>query len=124
MRYQIALVTMAALMAVQALAADLNGKWKGAMPSRDGNARDISFQFQADGGNLTGSFIGPMGREIAIKDGKVSGDSISFSVSLELNGNFVKIGYTGKLSGEELSMKMQREGASRSVEFTLKRAGA
>ncbi len=124
MRNLVALVTIAAALAIPAVAADIDGKWNGAMPSRDGNPREVSFQFKAEGAKLTGHFIGPMGREIAIQDGKVAGDSISFSVSLDFNGNMVKIGYTGKLSGGDLKMKMQREGASRSVEFTLKRAGA
>jgi hypothetical protein len=124
MRHLVALVTATAWLAVSATAADVNGKWKGAMPSRDGNAREVSFQFKAAGANLTGNFIGSMGREIEIKDGKVTGDSISFSLSLEFNGNMVKVNYTGKFSGDDLNMKMQREGAPRSVEFTLKRAGA
>ena len=112
------------VLAIPATAAEIDGKWKGAMSSRDGNAREVAFQFKAEGAALTGNFIGPMGREIAIQDGKVSGDSISFSVSLEFNGSMVKIGYAGKLSGGELNMRMQREAASRSVEFTLKRAGS
>lgn len=123
MRHLITLVTLAALSAIPVLSADVSGKWKGAMPSRDGNSREVVFQFQSDGPKLNGNFIGPMGREIAIADGKVSGDSISFSVSVDFNGSMVKIGYTGKLTGEDLNMRMQREGASRSVEFTLKRAG-
>ena len=124
MRHLVALVTTTALLAISAMAADVNGKWKGAMPSRDGNAREVSFQFKTDGANLTGNFMGPMGREINIKDGRVAGDSISFSLSLEFNGSMVKVNYTGKFSGDDLNMKMQREGAPRSVEFTLKRAGA
>ena len=124
MRHLVTLATMVALLALPAFGADFNGKWKGAMPSRDGNSREAAFQFHAIGATLTGNFTGPMGREIEIKDGKVVGDSISFSVSLDLNGNMTKINYTGKLAGEDLNMRMQREGASRSVEFTLKRAGA
>ena len=122
MRNLVALVTIAAALAIPAMAADIDGKWKGAMPSRDGNTREVAFQFKAEGGNLTGNFIGPMGREIEIKDGKVSGDAISFSVSLEFNGSMVKIGYTGKISAGDLNMRMLRDGASRSVEFTLKKA--
>lgn len=124
MRHWGALVIAAALLALPAMAADVSGKWKGAMPSRDGKSREVSFQFKADGAKLMGNFIGPMGREVAINEGKVTGDSIWFSVSVDFNGSMVKINYSGKLVGEELNMKMQREGAPRSVEFTLKRVGA
>lgn len=124
MKNLFAMVVLAAVLAVPATAAGIDGKWKGAMPSRDGNTREVVFQFKAEGANLSGNFVGPMGREIAIKDGKISADSISFSISLDFNGSMVKIDYTGKLSGEDLNMRMQREGASRSVEFALKRAGS
>ena len=124
MKRLFALSAITALLAIPAMAADFNGKWKGAMPSRDGNSREVVFQFKTDGTNLTGNFIGPMGREVEIKDGKVSGASISFNVSLDFNGSMVKITYSGISSGEDLNMKMQREGVPRSVEFTLKRAGA
>ena len=123
MRDLVAVLTIAAVLSIPAMADGIDGKWKGAMPSRDGNSREAAFEFKAEGSTLTGNFIGPMGREIAIKDGKISGDSIAFSVSLDFNGSMVKIGYTGKLSGGDLNMRMQREGASRSVEFTLKRSG-
>ena len=115
---------MAAMLAVPALAADFDGKWKGTMPSRDGNAREVSFLFHSEGAALTGNFIGPMGREVAISDGKIEGEALSFSVSVDFNGSMVKIRYNGKLSGEDLTMKMQREGATRSVEFSLKKAGS
>jgi hypothetical protein len=123
MRNLISFATLVGILAIPAMAAGIDGKWKGEMPSRDGNAREVSFQFKAEAAKLTGHFMGPMGREIPIQDGRVSGDSISFFISLDFNGNMVKIGYTGKLSSGNLNMKMQREGASRSVEFTLKRAG-
>jgi hypothetical protein len=42
---------------------------------------------------------------------------------MEFNGTAVKLLYSGKLAGEGLAMKMQREGAPRSVEFTLKKSG-
>ncbi len=115
---------LAAMLAVPALAADFNGKWKGALPSRDGNTRDVAFLFHVEGGKLTGQFMGPMGREVAISDGKVEGDAISFAVSLDFNGSMVKVRYSGKLAGEDLKMTMQRDGVARAVEFSLKRAGS
>jgi len=115
------LIAGIALMAVQALAADINGDWKGTMPSRDGNSRRVSFHFKASGATLTGSFMGPMGHDVEISGGKVTEHGVAFDVAMDFNGSMVKIHYTGKFSGDELKMKMQRQGASRSVEFALKK---
>lgn len=113
---------LAIVFALSAFGADLTGKWKGSMPGRDGNAREISFQFKADGPKLTGSMMGPMGNEIAISDGKVEGPDVSFKVVIEFNGNAMSLNYTGKLEGEDLKLKMQREGAPRAMEMMLKKA--
>lgn len=117
------LVTTLAL-ALSAFGADLTGKWKGSMQGRDGNAREISFQFKADAGKLTGSMTGPMGNEVEISDGKVDGQNLSFKVVLEFNGNAMSLNYTGKLEGDDLKLKMQREGAPRAMEMMLKKAGS
>jgi hypothetical protein len=119
---RLAVLTLA--LALSAFSADLTGKWKGSMPGRDGNAREISFTFKADGAKLTGSMMGPMGNEVAISDGKVEGQDVSFKVVLEFNGNAMSLNYTGKLDGDDLRLKMQREGAPRAMEMSLKKAGS
>lgn len=103
-----------------ALAADVTGKWTGEVQGRNG-PRPINFTLKADGDKLTGKILGMGGRETDITDGKVNGDEISFTVVNEFNGNTVKILYSGKVSGDELKMKSQREGGDRTQEFTAKR---
>ena len=115
---------LAVLMVTPAMAADVNGRWKGSMPGREGNARDVSFDFKAGGAKLDGKFIGPQGRSIDITDGKIEGDNLSFKVALEFNGASFQMSYSGKLAGDEIQMKVVREGAPRAAEFTLKRAGS
>ena len=105
-------------------AADISGKWAGDVPGRGGDMTPMTFTFQVDGDKLTGSMTGPQG-EVPLQDGKVSGDQIAFSTTLDFGGNTVKIIYKGTLSGEQLKMTRQREGGSGQVrEFTLKRAGS
>ncbi len=111
---------MLALVSVS-FAADVTGTWKGQRPGRDGNMMDVTFTFKADGEKLTGSTT-MRNNEIPISDGKISGDDISFVVKMEFGGNSMKMNYTGKVSGNEIKMKSQREGADRTVEFTLKRS--
>ena len=60
-----------------ALAADVTGKWTAQVPSRQGGPRSKAFNFKADGDKLTGTISGRQG-DIAIADGKISGDTICF----------------------------------------------
>ena len=103
-------------------AAVIDGTWTGQMTGRNGTPRDMSFTFKADGEKLTGTMLGPMGREMEIREGKIAGDEISFVIFLQFGDAPVKMSYSGKLSGDELKMKVQREGAPRSTEFALKKA--
>src|SRR5215468_10721997 len=61
-----------------AAAGDVNGKWKAEFTSPDGTPRVNTFTFKADGAKLTGAVAGSQD-ETPIKDGKISGDEISFS---------------------------------------------
>ena len=57
--------------------------------------------------------------EIPIADGKVDGDNISFSVTLDI-GMPLKLTYTGVVSGNELKVKGDAGGMP--FEFVLKKA--
>jgi hypothetical protein len=104
--------------------ADVSGKWSGDVPGRGGDMTPTTFTFKTEGDKLTDSMTGPQG-EVPLQDGKVSGDLITFSTTLDFGGNTVKILYKGMLSGDQIKMTRQREGGSGQVrEFTLKRAGS
>ena len=74
------------------LAADISGKWKADYTSPDGTARTSTFDFKVDGANLTGKLISARG-DAEIKDGKIKGDEVSFTVIRNFNGDDVKITY-------------------------------
>jgi hypothetical protein len=113
----IGLVTLSA-----AFAADVSGKWTAEVQGRNGQSRTVNLNLKADGDKLTGTMSGFQGRENPISDGKVSGDDISFVVSAETPNGVMKTTYTGKIAGDEIKMKGQREGSDRTMEFTAKRA--
>jgi hypothetical protein len=119
------LALLSCLLAVAAFAADVTGKWTAEVPGRDGAARTITMNLKADGDKLTGTVGSPMG-ETDITDGRVDGDTVSFTIVREMNGNSVKINYTGKVSGDEIQFKMQPAGGGggrgSGREFTAKRA--
>jgi len=109
-------------MALCAQAADITGKWSGDVPGRGGATAPGTFTFKADGEKLSGAFAGAQG-ELPVQEGKVSGNQISFSTTIDAGGNSIKILYKGTLNGDQLKMTREREGSGQPVEFTLKRAG-
>jgi hypothetical protein len=105
--------------AAPALAHDVDGKWSGTVSTPMGDI-PVAYEFKADGANLTGSTTGPDGGQIAIKDGKVDGNTISFGVTLDFGGMALDLTYKGVVSGGEI--KMTGEFAGMPFEFTVKKA--
>jgi hypothetical protein len=93
------------------------------VPGREGQTRDVTYNFKVDGGKLTGTYTGFGGQERPIENGKVAGDTISFTSKVEFNNNSFVINYTGKVSGDEIKFTSKREGGEgQTREFTAKRA--
>jgi hypothetical protein len=114
---------MMALTPVTALAAtDVSGTWTGDLKTPDGSTGfAISFTFKQDGAKLTGSVQGPQGDPIAISDGKIDGDKVTFTVAF----NGMTISHTGTLNstGDEIKLTSKTDsGDFPGGEMTLKRA--
>ena len=106
-------------LAASALAADVDGKWTGSVSTPNGDFPQ-AFTFKADGAVLTGSMTGLDGMEVAIKDGKIDGNTITFSVSLDFGGMPFQLSYKGVLSGDE--MKVQGDAMGMPFDFVLKKS--
>jgi hypothetical protein len=91
-----------------AWAADVTGKWVAQVPGRQGT-NETTFNFKVDGDQLTGTVSSQMGDQ-PISEGKVSGDDISFVVTLSFGGNEIKLLYKGKVSGDEIKFTRERQG--------------
>jgi hypothetical protein len=125
------------------MAADITGKWIAEQPGRNGGPpRQTTFDLKASGATLTGTMTGGMGgggrkggggggggggaapqaREIS--DGKVDGNNISFTVKVDFNGQTMVSKYEGTLSGDELKLKVNRDGPNgpTTTEMTAKRS--
>ena len=113
-----ALVLGFLLLAVSAFAADVDGKWSGTISTPNGDFPQ-TFTFKAEGAALSGSLEFMPGMAIPIADGKVDGNNISFSVTLDFGMPF-QLTYTGVVSGNELKLKGDAGGMP--FEFVLKRA--
>ena len=117
-RIALGLLALMALTVMVAAAASVDGKWIGTSQGRDGKAREMTFNFKTDGGNLTGTVSSRMGdREIS--EGKVTGDEISFVVKFTMGDREMKALYKGKVAGDEIQFTVQR--GERSSEMTAKR---
>jgi hypothetical protein len=109
---------LAAALAISAFAADVTGKWKTSFTTPDGTTRENILNLKADGNKLTGTLESQRGNA-EIQEGKIDGDSISFVVVRNFQGNEVKVTYKGAVSGDEIKLKMGF--GEREVEMTAKR---
>jgi len=103
------------LLAGVAVAADIDGKWTGEIV---GQSMQISFTFKAEGTTLTGVHI-VNGQETPIKNGKIEGNNISFTVTLDMGGE-TEIPHKGTLSGDQIKMTYEMMGQP--GEILVKRA--
>ena len=114
-------------------AASIDGKWvaevKGKANKKKGGGEQITtitFDLKSSGSALTGTVEGGGGRKagaMQIADGKIDGDSFSFTtVQRGRKGKAdQKSTWKGTLQGDELRGDRSRDGARRGTPFTAKR---
>lgn len=95
-----------------AYGADIDGKWEGELDMQ-GQKYPVSYTFKAEGNVLTGS-TPIMDQEYQIQDGKIEGNNISFSITMNM-GQEMKIDYKGVLSGGELKLSFDMMGQTTEV---------
>ena len=116
MRFAVVLAMLAAV----AWAADITGTWKGDLQGGD-TSRTLVFHFKAESEKLTGTVAGLLSRELTIENGKIEGNTVSFSVMSEWQGSPVKLVYKGQVSGDEIRFTMGTEGGEWSTDVTAKK---
>ena len=83
-------------------AADLTGGWKSSTKTPRGTVEG-AFQFKQEVNKLTGHIFSPHGQKEPIKDGKVNGDEIEFTVERRQPGGASGVvTYKGKVKGDEI----------------------
>jgi hypothetical protein len=110
-----------ALTTATALAADLTGTWTGEMGGGNGGFQ-LSFTFKQDGAKLTGTVQAAQGDPVAISEGKIDGDKISFKVVIQ-GGTTITHDGTINAAGDEIKLTTKSQGGQfPGGEMTLKRA--
>jgi hypothetical protein len=114
------------LAALALWAADVSGRWTAEVQGRGGNTMTVNMNLKQDGDKLTGTISGRNG-DTDITDGHVDGDTISFKVVREFNGNQMTSTYKGHVDGDTIHFSVTMEGGNMGGghprEFDAKRAG-
>ena len=101
--------------------AGLTGTWKWSVEA-NGQTREVTLKLKLDGDKLSGAMVGRNNTETKIEDAMMKDGKVSFSVTRDRNGTKTTTKYSGKLEGEVLKLKIEREGQeARDVE--AKRSG-
>jgi len=103
MRIGALIVGLMMLAFVPAFAADVDGRWTGSM-STPGGELPVTFVFKADGTTLTGHMTGREGRETPIADGRIDGDKVSYSVTIDFGGMPMRMLYKGVVTPDEIKL--------------------
>ena len=106
-------------------AGTVDGTWEWSISTQNGQTFEQRAKLKQDGEKLTGVILGRNNQETEIKDGKVSKEGeISFTVTRERQGQSMTTKYTGKLDGDTIKGKTerQRDGETQSREWVAKRA--
>ena len=90
------------LFAFSALAADISGNWKATAEGPNG-ALERTFTFKQEGTKLTGETTSSFTGKSTITDGKVDGDTVTFTIDAKIGDQDVKLNYKGKIAGSEIS---------------------
>lgn len=113
-----------AVASLSALAADVTGTWKAEFETQRG-VQKYSFTLKQDGTNVSGKASVEMTdqkRDAEFKEGKIEGDTVSFVEPLSVQGNDIRILFTGKVTGNEIKFT-RKVGDFGSSEATAKREG-
>lgn len=105
------LLTLVALFAFTASAADINGTWKATAEGPAGSM-ERTFTFKVDGNKLTGETTSSLVGKSDITNGKIDGDNISFTITAKFQDTEMKLDYKGKIKGDEIVLTVDVQGQS------------
>lgn len=90
----------------------MTGIWTGIWTEPNRDPQDFSFRFTQTGGTLSGKMYGD-NESIPLKDAKIEGDRISFTVTTEMNGQINKFTFSGDVHDGGMELTRERESSSK-----------
>jgi hypothetical protein len=102
------------LAATSAWAADVAGKWTAKVPGAGGQGEsEVTLNLKVAGTDVTGTLNNTQAPgDVEIKDGKISGDDLSFTLMRKIGEMEFKVLWKGKVSGDEIKFTRTLEGAA------------
>lgn len=115
------LLAMVSLFSLAAMAADLSGTWTGTFHTREGGAFETNLTLKQSGNAVSGEWQQGSNDPIAIENGKVNGDTVTWTITRGTGEKQRHINYTGKVNGNNMHVTQTVEGApaGRSQELDL-----
>lgn len=113
---------LALLMTPAARGADLNGTWRGAFDFQ-GSSVPLIFHLTATNGGVTGSVEGLPTNPAEIHEGKVDGDTVSFWVNTDYQGETYKLHFKGQLDSDAIAFTMATDDGSWNSRLKAHRSG-
>lgn len=109
-----------------ASAQNVAGRWTAKVPGAQGQGEsDVTLVLKVDGSTVTGTLNNSqMPGDVEIKEGKVTGDEISFSLMRTIGQQEMKVLWKGKVAGDEIKFTRSTEGnaAGAPTEIVARRA--
>ena len=103
---------MVLLAATSAFAADAAGKWTAKVPGAQGES-EVTLVLKVDGSTVTGTLNNSqVPGDVEIREGRVSGDDVSFSLMRTIGQTEMKVLWKGKLAGDEIRFTRSTEGGA------------
>lgn len=116
-------VALAVFCMVQvAHASDVAGRWKGAFEFQ-GDSIALTLNLKVDGDKVTGTVEGLPTTPAEIHDGAIAGDTVTFWLNSDYEGQTDKLVYSGKVSGDQIVFDFGTEDGSWSSPLTVKKDG-
>jgi len=104
-----------------AKAADVSGTWKGTFDF-EGSSVPVTINLKIDGTKVTGTVEGLPTTPTEIHDGALTGDTVSFWVNTDYEGQTYKLVYKGKVAADQISFDFGTEDGSWSSPLTVKKS--
>lgn len=105
-----------------ASAADRSGTWKGAFDYQ-GSSVPLTINLKIDGSAVTGTVEGLPTTPAEIHDGALAGDTVTFWVNTDYQGQTYKLVYKGKIAADQISFDFGTEDGSFSSPLMVKKSG-
>ena len=99
----------------------MSGTWKGAFDFQ-GSTVPVTINLKIDGAKVTGTVEGLPTTPAEIHEGAVNGDTVTFWVNTDYEGQTYKLVYKGKIAADQISFDFGTEDGSWSAPLTVKKS--